>query len=479
MTSTQIAQPSHSMIGSLNPALRDFWTTQADTKVLKGGRDASKTYDAAGFAVYLANSFRLRFLCMRQFQNRISESVYRTIEEQACRFGLHDQFEFLKTTIRHRHTGAEFFFYGIHRHLNEIKGFHGADVGWMEEAEAFTLEQHRVIDPTLRKEGAELWLVYNPRLVSDYVETHFKHDPDNGVIVRHISYQENPYLSNTSKRKIARLKELDLDEYEHVYGGQPRTDDDTVIIKRSWIEASIDAHIKLGIEPSGKGRIGFDVADDGSDKNAQIYVKGIVAKWGENWKGGEDELLKSAKRVYGQALKYKAHVDYDSIGVGAHCGAKFQEMNDAREEEGILGKVTYSKFNAGAGVLDPKQPYVETDEETILNIDFFSNLKAQAWWLVRDRFLNTYNAVTKGYEFREEELISISSAMPNLADLVTQLSTPRQDFDLLGKVKVESKKDLAKRGVDSPNDADAFIMAFAPHKANVFGDLLKLSMGIK
>jgi len=51
--------------------------------------------------------------------------------------------------------------------------------------------------------------------------------------------------------------------------------------------------------------------------------------------------------------------------------------------------------------------------------------------------------------------------MPNLKNLVTELSTPRRDFASDGRVKVESKDDLEKRGVDSPNDADAFIMAFA------------------
>ncbi len=43
-----------------------------------------------------------------------------------------------------------------------------------------------------------------------------------------------------------------------------------------------------------------------------------------------------------------------------------------------------------------------------------------------------------------------------------ELTTPHRDFDKNGRVMVESKKDLAKRDVPSPNVADAFIMAFAP-----------------
>ena len=94
---------------------------------------------------------------------------------------------------------------------------------------------------------------------------------DRSVLVRHINYDENPFLSSTMLRKINRLKRLDYEEYEHIYLGVAITDDDRVIIKMSWLEAAVDAHIKLGIKPKGIKRIGFDIADDGPDLCSQIY----------------------------------------------------------------------------------------------------------------------------------------------------------------------------------------------------------------
>lgn len=461
---------------SLNPALRDFWRTKSDLKILKGGRASSKTWDAAGFAVFLAKNYRVKFLCMRQFQNKIQESVYAILVIQINRFGLASEFEILKSTIRHRTTGAEFHFYGIHRNIDEIKGFEGADIGWIEEAEGLTKAQWSIIEPTLRKEGAECWMLYNPRLVSDFIET-FRHDPENGVIVRNINYEENPYLSNTMIRKIERLKASDYEEYEHIYRGIPRTDDDHVVIKRSWIEAAIDAHIKLDLEIAGSKRSGFDVADSGNDLCSQIYAHGILAVWGESWKAKEDELLQSCTRVYNKAIELGADVTYDSIGVGALAGSKFADINRERKENGIIGSIGYSKFIAGGKVIDPEGLYIDTEEEKITNKDFFSNLKAQAWWTVADRFRNTYNAVVRGEHFEYDDLISISSEMPNLANLVTELSTPRRNFDKAGRVKVESKEDLAKRDIPSPNDADAFIMAYAPIEIDMTGILLKMAIG--
>lgn len=462
-------------MAKMNPALRSFWTTKADIKILKGGRASSKTRDTAGMAVFLASNYTVKFLCLRQFQNRISESVYAVLKIRIEEMGLLDEFELLQSVIRHKKTGSEFHFYGIHRNIAEIKGFEGANILWIEEAEGLTKEQWTIIEPTIREEGSEIWLLYNPRLVGDYIDTF---ESMEGAIVRHINYDENPFLSKTMLRKIERLKKADYDEYEHIYLGVPRSDDDKVVIKRSWIEAAIDAHIKLGIPQAGDKVIGFDVADGGKDKCSQIAVEGIVAYWGENWKAKEDELLKSCSRVYSKAAELESHIRFDSIGVGAGCGAKFNEINEARREEAAANgeyyrEVTHSKFIAGGKVVDPETLWLDVTK----NKDYFSNLKAQAWWIVAQRFMNTYNAVTHGEEFEPEELISISSDMPNLKDLVTQLSTPRRDFAKDGKVKVESKEDLEKRDVDSPNDADAFISAYAPTEDSGFTDLLKMSIG--
>lgn len=446
----------------MNKALKEFWRTQSRIRILKGGRSSSKTWDTAGRAIWLASKYKLKFLCTRQYQNRIDDSVYAILVDQIDRFGLRAEFKIQKNVIEHIDTGSSFHFYGILRNLAEIKGFEGADVCWVEEGEAFTKEQLKTIKPTLRKQGAELWILYNPRFVHDYVET-LTHDPDKGVLVRHINYDENPFLSETMLQDIKWEKENDYDDYEHYYLGVPWSDDDRVVIKRSWIEAAIDAHLALGIEVKGDCVIGFDIADAGKDLCAQIKRVGIVAVWGEHWQGKEDELLESCKRVYDAAYPARAKINYDSIGVGASAGGKFKELNTEKKIKNKYHKdIAYAKFNAAGGVIAPESLYVDDGiEGKIKNKDFFENAKAQAWWLVADRFKNTYNAITKGQVFKPEELISISSEMPNLDNLKKELSTPRRDESKNGKVMVESKKELAKREVESPNDADAFIMCYA------------------
>jgi phage terminase large subunit len=450
---------------TLNPVLRAFWTAKGyRNRVLYGGRGSSKSWDAAGFATFLANSSKLRFLCTRQFQNRIDESVYALLKIQIERFGLRDRFDVQASKIICRATGAEFLFYGLARNIAEVKSTEDVDVLWLEEAHYLTEEQWEILEPTIRKEGSQIWIVFNPKLATDFAYKTFVLNPPPRTLVRKINYDENPFLSQTMLDVIEAHRARDLESFQHVYLGEPLANDEQSVIKRSWLLAAVDGHRKLGIEITGAKRKGFDIADAGEDACATVDAIGSLATSSDIWKGREDELLKSCTRVHSAARLSGAKVIYDAIGVGASAGAKFNELNATPGP-----KVEHEKFFAGGAVFKPDARYGESQ---VLNKDFFSNIKAQAWWLVADRLRNTYNAVTNGQKFRDDEMIFIDADMPNLEQLMDELSTPRRDYDAAGRVKVESKKDLAKRDIASPNVGDAFIMAFLPSvmkKTSFFG----------
>lgn len=439
---------------SLNPALRGFWTARARNRVLYGGRSSSKSWDAAGFAIFLALRCKIRFLCARQFQNKIEESVYTLLKQTIERFGYQNRFEILKNKIVCLTTGSEFVFYGLWRQIDEIKSLEGIDVCWIEEAHNLSEEQWKILEPTIRKEGSQFWIIFNPRLSTDFVYRRFVSNPPPDTIVRKINHDENPFLSRTMRAIIEAAKAEDYDEYLHVYEGVPRDDDDDSIIKRSHLMAAIDAHRALGIEVAGSRRIGFDVADAGEDACAMVASHGPLSYWSDVWKAKEDELLKSCTRVWTAARERESSVIYDAIGVGATSGAKFNELNTENS-----ARVLHSKFFAGGAVDRPDSNYGMTG---IRNKDFFANIKAQKWWEVADRLRNTFNAIRNGQKFRDDEMIFIDAGMPNLDKLIDELATPKRDYDTAGRVKVESKKDLEKRDIPSPNLADAFIMANLP-----------------
>lgn len=440
----------------LNPALRDFWETPARNRVLYGGRASSKSWDAAGFAIFLAQKCRLRFLCARQFQNKIEESVYTLLKMQIWRLGLSHRFKITDNKITCLDTGSEFVFYGLWRSIDEIKSLEGIDICWIEEAHNLTEIQWEILEPTIRKEGSQFWIIFNPRLSTDFVYKRFVMKPPPKSIVRKINYDENPFLSQTILDVINGLKDSDYESWQHIYMGVPKDDDEGSIIKRSHLMASVDAHLALGIEPLGSSRLGFDVADDGEDFCANVAAKGPLAYWADIWKAKEDELLRSCTRTWNAARERGADITYDAIGVGATCGAKFKELN-----AGTDSPVKFKKFFAGGPVWKPEAKYGNTG---IKNKDYFANIKAQVWWDVADRLRNTYNAVRNGQAFDPGEMIFLDSALPHIDQIIDELTIPKRDFDPAGRVKVESKHDLKKREIPSPNLADGFVMAFLRHQ---------------
>lgn len=430
---------------SLNPALRDFWQSQKPYKLLKGGRASSKTHDAAGVAAFMAREYSVRFLCARQFQNRIADSVYTVIKKKIEIAGWRDEFDIGVSSIRHKLTNSEFLFYGIARNLEEIKGTEDIDVLWIEEGEGLTREQWSVIDPTVRKENAQIWILWNPRLETDFVQAELPELLGDACVIRHINYDENPFLSNDAVQKIERLKKTAPDDYRHIYKGIPLSNDDAAIIKRHWIEAAIDVDIKLGIDMSGPCMVGYDVADTGEDKNATARFHGAICDAIDEWSGDEDQLTESALRAWSAIDNHRGVLIYDSIGVGAHVGSTLKNVARGR----------CHPFNAGSSVRNPGRKYGDTQ---ILNKDKFENLKAQAWRDVSDRFRRTFEAVEMGATHSPSDLICIRSDVLHLDRLKRELSTPLRAFSRRGLDMVESKEDLAKRDVKSPNLADAFIM---------------------
>ena len=438
-----------------------WWRVRARNYVLHGGRASGKSWAAAHFCIFLATHFKVRFLCVRQFQNSIKESVYTLLKDRVESRGLREYFDFQKSTILVPSTGSEFLFFGLARNLDEIKSTEGVDICWVEEAQSLTKEQFDILNPTIRKDGSIFLIVFNPQYRTDFVYRRFVLNPPPSTRVMQVNHYNNPYLSQSMKDIIAESAANDPVGHQNIYLGVPMEDNEKVIIKRHWIEAAVDSHIKLGRASMGYGIsvCGFDVADAGEDFNATIVRKGSVALSSEMFKGVEDEIGKSAGRAYNTCMLWEADLVFDGIGVGAFVGGHITLCNLEHKDSREVG---HTKFVAGGSVLDPDDTYIDTGNQIITNGDYFSNVKSQAWMSVADRFRNTYDAlsVKPSREYADDELISISSAIRDLEKLTEELSSPFKDVDNNGRMLVESKKLMLKREIKSPNLADAFIMSF-------------------
>lgn len=246
-------------------------------------------------------------------------------------------------------------------------------------------------------------------------------------------------------------QEIDIDYNASVEG---------VIIPSAWIQSAIDAHIKLGIEPTGKRLGALDVADEGIDKNAFVSGQGILVDACEEWSGKGADIYQTVVKAINLASDYGcSEVLYDADGIGAGCRGDSRQVNEERKLAG-LNPVTFSAYKGSSGVLNPDKVLMkDASGRNITNKDFFQNFKSQSWWHLRTLFLNTHRAVN-GMKYDPDEIISLSSKMSSLSRLTSELCQPTYTKNSAGKIVVDKKPNGAK----SPNCADGLVILKSPEK---------------
>lgn len=210
-----------------------------------------------------------------------------------------------------------------------------------------------------------------------------------------------------------------------VLGEFPRQDDDTVIPLDL-----IDAAVARDVEPiEGPVVWGVDVARFGSDRTAvakrmlNSLVEPVVS-----W--AQVDLMQTTGRIVAMYEETRAYmrpkeICVDAIGIGAGVA-------DRLREEGLPAKAV--QVSEKPGIMER---YLRERDEL--------------WFRAREWF-----------DSREV-------TMPEDAVLQNELATVRYSFSSSGKLRVETKDEMRKRGLRSPDLADAFILTFAAAHAVRWG----------
>jgi phage terminase large subunit len=208
--------------GIVLPPKARFLSRPARYKVMHGGRGGAKSWSIALALIARALREKTRILCAREMQLSIRDSVHRLLHEQIERLGLLEVFEVTHHEIRCKPTGSEFIFSGIKTNVTKIRSMEGIDVCWCEEAEAISEESWNVLIPTIRKEGSEIWVSFNPNLESDPTYQRFIAKPPPGAVVVEIGWEDNRWISGELLAEKDYLYSVDPDAAAHVWGGKTR-----------------------------------------------------------------------------------------------------------------------------------------------------------------------------------------------------------------------------------------------------------------
>lgn len=198
---------------------RPLWKRHARYKGAWGGRGSGKSHDrATACVVEMMQGERL--VGVREIQRSIKDSVKQLVEDKIYALGVRDNFEFTRDEIRHA-SGGRMTFQGLQDHSAEsIKSLEGVKYCWVEEAQTITQRSMRILTPTIRVPGSELWFTWNPRYDHDPVDVLLRGEnaPEDAIVVR-ANWIDNPWFPDDLKADMFRDKELDFELYEHIWEG--------------------------------------------------------------------------------------------------------------------------------------------------------------------------------------------------------------------------------------------------------------------
>jgi phage terminase large subunit len=251
-------------------------------KAAWGGRGSAKSHSFATALVIMAAQRPMRIICAREIQNSLRESVKQLIEDKIRTCGLeHLHSPHDKET---RLGESKFIYMGMWRNPDAAKSLEGADIFWGEEASAFSERSLRIVRPTMRKPGSELWFSWNPEFDHDPIDRFFRGDqgPPPDTLTMEVSWRDNPWFDQSPLRG-----EMDFDyqtdpaKAAHVWGGEYITAMDGAYYTSQLIRAREE------------GRVSFVARDEFLQTRAffDIGVADSTAIWIAQFVGREIRVL--------------------------------------------------------------------------------------------------------------------------------------------------------------------------------------------
>ena len=187
-----------------------------------------------------------------------------------------------------------------------------------------------------------------------------------------------------------------------------------VLIPPSWIRAAQERELP----PGPWSILGVDVARYGTDRTTFCLRRGPLTRIISDY--STQGTMETTGKVVAAACEHNVdEIRVDGVGVGGGVVDRLLEQG-----HDVLD------MQAGAASVDP---------------DHYLNARAEWWWLTRQLF--------------ERGAMDID---PHDDELAAQLGAIKYKFTSRGQIQIESKSDMKKRGLPSPDRADALMLTAAP-----------------
>jgi phage terminase large subunit len=237
-----------------------------------GGRGSGKSHFFAELMIDRAVDGGLRAVCIREVQKSLMQSAKRLIEDKLILHGLDKGhgFTIYKDRIETPGDGL-IMFQGMQDHTAaSIKSLEGFTVAWVEESQTLSAESLKLLRPTIRGDGSQIWFSWNPTRKNDPVDLLFRQGetPTDSLVVK-ANWEDNPWFPGVLEQERLDCLHLEPEQYEHIWNG-----DYVGILKGAYFAKQMsiarkeDRICNVSADPYVTKRIFIDIGGTGAKSDA-------------------------------------------------------------------------------------------------------------------------------------------------------------------------------------------------------------------
>lgn len=396
---------------------------------IRAGHGVGKTaFESWAVLWFLTTRPYAKVPCTAPTRQQLNDILWSEIQKWIDQSYVKDYIEWTKTKIIIKgHPGRWFATARTATKPENMAGFHDAHLLFVvDEASGVKDPIFETIEGALTTEDAKLLLCGNPTQNTGVFHDAFYKDRALYVPMK-VSCLDSPLVTPEYAERLKKKYREDSDVYRvRVLGEFPKSDPDS-LIPLEWVERALMKEIGKQID-GGVLKIGADIARFGNDEtviagqinNVQIAPLQIYSK---------QDTMQTAGRILAHAREWASRfhcesvqINIDDSGVGGGVTDRLNELRDERQHNFRIVAV-----NNGERAFE--------DEK-------YENKGTENWHRMRDLL-----------EF--DELVLLEDE-----DMVGQLATRKFKMTSRGRIALERKEDMKKRGLMSPDRADAIILAF-------------------
>ena len=295
-----------------------------------------------------------------------------------------------------------------------LQGFHADNILFLlDEASGIHDSIFEVARGALSTPDARVVMTGNPTQLTGYFYNAFHIARDTWTRFQ-FSCLDSPRVDPSYARDIAKEYGDDSDMYRvRVLGEFPKIGLNSMI-SAERVQLAFERKMPVHEENPAPRILGVDPAWEGSDRSVIVFRQGRFAKVLFVGRGLDGPKL--GQQVIRFQDEYSPTATFlDKTGVGTSC------YDYLRQLQRVVTGVSFA--------------------ESPLHPDRFLNRRAEIWWSMREWF-------------EEDVCLTFHN------DLLNDLVAPEYSVNPLGKIQLESKESMRKRGVASPDLGDALALTF-------------------